>query len=114
MPLAIVFADNEIMPSIWSEDTEEILLQRLNSIVFAPELADVNSAREWLASLPEPSGWFATTQEAANYTARLKQEKRAIRRRGLTSTEQTWLVAGRLCRSNRHWRKLEHPAQNNL
>ena len=77
MPLAIVFTDNDIMPSIWSEDTDEILLQRLNRIIFAPELTDVNSAREWLALLPEPSGWFATTQEAANYTARLKQEKRA-------------------------------------
>ena len=77
MPLAIVFTDNDIMPSIWSEDTDEILLQRLNRIVFAPELTDVNSAREWLVLLPKPSGWFATTQEAANYTARLKQEKRA-------------------------------------
>lgn len=91
MPIAIVFADNDIMPSIWREKTEALLLESLKDIGFAPELLDVNSAREWLTTLPEPSGWFATAQEAANYIDRLKRENCATAKEVSSAREKLGL-----------------------
>lgn len=77
MPIAIVFTGADVVPGIFKRDTDADLLKDLANIKGAPALQDVGAAKQWLVTLPEPSGWFDTTTEALAHTERLKDEARA-------------------------------------
>lgn len=77
MPIAIVFTGADVVPGIFKRDTDAGLLMDLAGIKGAPIIADIVAAKEWLVSLPEPSGWFDTVAEALAHTERLKHEARA-------------------------------------
>ena len=70
MPIAIVVAPGEIIPAVLANDTEADLLATLRGLVFAPALANVQAAREWLLTLEEPSGWFGSGAEVTAYLDR--------------------------------------------
>lgn len=77
MPIAIVFTGADVVPGIFKRDTDADLLKDLAGLQGAPALRDVVAAKEWLVSLPEPSGWFDTAKEALAHTERLKDQARA-------------------------------------
>jgi len=77
MPVAIVLSQEGRIPAIFSETSDAALLDALRSVVDAPPLGGVNDAKEWLAQMPEPSGWFDTARLALLHTERLKASARA-------------------------------------
>ncbi|MCF3935023.1 hypothetical protein L1787_16585 [Acuticoccus sp. M5D2P5] len=74
MPIAIVFREDGSIPAIYSEKTDALLAARLGELPGAPEKADAKTLRAWLYTLPEPSGWFASVDEARSLLARSRQE----------------------------------------
>ncbi len=74
MPVAIAVLPNGVIPAIYSEQNDNDMLARLRTIEFAPALDDVGAAKTWLATLPEPSGWFENAQLAKLYTGRMREE----------------------------------------
>lgn len=75
MPIAIVLLPSGIIPGIFSDDDASRLLATLRGLSGAPVLPDVATARAWLLSLPEPSGWFDTTAEATAHLDRLQADE---------------------------------------
>lgn len=73
MPIAIVISAHGAIPAVIEEKTEKGLLKRLADLTEAPALTDADSAREWLQTLPMPSGWFATQAEAMAHVERMQQ-----------------------------------------
>lgn len=74
MPVAIAVLPSGVIPAIYSEQSDIELLNRLTTIEGAPALPDISAAKTWLASLPEPSGWFENAQLAKLYTGRMREE----------------------------------------
>lgn len=74
MPVAIAVLPDGIIPAIYSEKSNDQLLERLRTIKDAPKLQTVAEAQNWLATLQEPSGWFETAELAHLYTSRMRQE----------------------------------------
>lgn len=70
MPIAIVMSLQNAIPAILAEDTAQELVARLQGLQEAPELADEAAARIWLQSLPAPSGWFVSIEEAKAHVKR--------------------------------------------
>lgn len=75
MKIAIVYAPEAALPSIFYGKTMSAILDQLRGIAFAPELPDEIAARRWLAALPEPSGLFLSTEEAAGHLARIREAR---------------------------------------
>ncbi|WP_406644712.1 hypothetical protein QEZ52_12625 [Aliisedimentitalea scapharcae] len=73
MPIAIVTSLLHPIPAILAEDTGRGLIARLQGLHKAPELTDEHSARIWLQSLPAPSGWFVSIEEAKAHVKRCHQ-----------------------------------------
>jgi DNA-binding XRE family transcriptional regulator len=74
MPIAIAIGPGGIIPAILQQDRADNLLAQLRGMVFAPTLADVDAARVWLTSQPEPSGWYETAAEVQAVLARMQRE----------------------------------------
>jgi hypothetical protein len=74
MPIAIVYRAGGAIPAILSEASDELLAARIATLPNTPSAASVPAVREWLATLPEPSGWFATIGEAQAHMARLRDD----------------------------------------
>ncbi|AVX04364.1 hypothetical protein MXMO3_01839 [Maritalea myrionectae] len=74
MPVAIAVLPDGVIPAIYSEKTNDALLSRLRTIKDAPDLKNVAEAQSWLATLQEPSGWFANAELARLYTSRMREE----------------------------------------
>ncbi|WP_146620007.1 hypothetical protein [Acuticoccus sediminis] len=74
MPVAIVFHDDGTVPALFSEKSDKLLAARIGALPGAPPNADIASLRAWLASLPDPSGWFGSVEEAKAYVARVRAE----------------------------------------
>lgn len=74
MPVAIVISRGDIIPAILYEESVVALVARLQSLAEAPALRSEQEARIWLQSLPEPSGWYDTPEEAKAHVVRLKQD----------------------------------------
>lgn len=96
MPVALVFSRQDVIPAIIYEDTADLLVDRLRALKAAPELSDEQEARQWLQSLPMPSGWFSTIDEASAHVQRLNKDteilpgaevKAARQELGLTQAE---------------------------
>lgn len=75
MPIAIVVQTDGTIPAVLEEATEPQLLDRLRGLARAPALASIGDAREWLAALPPPSGWFLSTAEAQAHVERFRREE---------------------------------------
>lgn len=63
MPVAIIVLEGQL-PAIIQERTNAELINRLNELTDAPHMEDVSAARNWLQSLPFPSGWFLNAEIA--------------------------------------------------
>ena len=74
MPVAIVVSAGDVIPAVFEESTENALLERLRSVSTALGLYNANDAREWLFSLPQPSGWYDTPAAALAYLRREQQD----------------------------------------
>lgn len=74
MPVAIIVSENDAIPAIFAEDTSRALLDALKRLSEAPALKTEHEARLWLQSLPAPSGWFGSTQEAKLHVQRIHQD----------------------------------------
>lgn len=70
MPVAVVVSTAGAMPAIFSEPDDAALVARLGSVRDAPALDGPDGARAWLARMPWPSGWYASTDDAL---ARIRQ-----------------------------------------
>lgn len=66
MPTAIILLPSQI-PAILDEDTDQALLAALSALDPAFSFEDAEAAREGLAALPEPSGWFESVDHAEAY-----------------------------------------------
>lgn len=75
MPVAILFNAQNITPRIFSEDTDDALLERLNALGEAPPLSSVEDAELWLESLLSPSGWFSSIAAAQAHLSRVLSEE---------------------------------------
>lgn len=73
MPVAIVMSQEGAIPAIIMQDTATDLVKDLAGLVEAPALQDENAARIWLQSMPAPSGWFNTVEEARAHVQRIHQ-----------------------------------------
>lgn len=73
MPVAIVVLDDGTIPAIYVEKTDALLAARLATLNAAEEIEDPRTARLWLSSLPEPSGWFENVEEAKAFVARTRR-----------------------------------------
>lgn len=73
MPVAIVISDDGAIPAILMEKSDALLVERLSTLQGAPELHGPADARKWLFGLPEPSGWFASVDEAHAYLDRVRK-----------------------------------------
>lgn len=78
MPIAIIFRADGTIPAILSERSDDLLAARVASLSGAPQGASIAETRTWLFSLPEPSGWFASTEEAQAHMARLREDGPAM------------------------------------
>ncbi|MGH1415362.1 MAG: hypothetical protein ACRBB0_17875 [Pelagimonas sp.] len=74
MPIAIVMSQSGAIPAIIAEDTTADLVAALTALADAPDLANEGAARLWLQSLPQPSGWFKTAEEARAHVQRMKED----------------------------------------
>ncbi|AUQ92777.1 putative transcriptional regulator (plasmid) [Phaeobacter inhibens] len=73
MPIAIAFSNGGTIPAIIQEATAADLVKALDGLKEAPTLQTEEQAREWLQTLPMPSGWFETISEAKAHLARWKE-----------------------------------------
>lgn len=73
MKTAIIISPDNIVPAIYMEATADALLAKLRQVVFAPALPDVAAARDWLAELPQPSGWFDSAEDARAHVAAFRR-----------------------------------------
>lgn len=78
MPVAIVISTDEVIPAVIEESSESALLSRLRSLTNAPHLDNAATAKEWLFSLPQPSGWYDTPAAALAYLRRAQQDEPAL------------------------------------
>lgn len=78
MPVAIIIPNNTT-PAIIERDTDDALLEAIRELAVTPPEAgaSIAAAREWLASLPLPSGWFASVEEAQGLQKRVQLERDA-------------------------------------
>lgn len=77
MKLAILFTNQNAMPSIFHAEAMSDLLDQLRAVRGAPDLPDEAAAREWLATLHEPSGLFLSMAEAKAHLARVREARSA-------------------------------------
>lgn len=75
MPIAIVVQSDGTIPAVIQEPTEQRLLDQLRWIARAHALGSISDAREWLAALPPPSGWFLSLAEAQAHVARFQRDE---------------------------------------
>ena len=73
MPVAIVIFEDDTVPAILSGRSEIELVQKISDLVKAPNVETKEQAIAWLLSLPAPSGWFASVEEAKARVAQLTQ-----------------------------------------
>ncbi|WP_299686650.1 hypothetical protein [uncultured Tateyamaria sp.] len=73
MPVAIVMSNGSAIPAVLSENTESALLDALRNLSDAPALKTAHEARQWLQSLPAPSGWFGSPTEARAHVQRMHE-----------------------------------------
>jgi hypothetical protein len=71
MPVVIVVLP-EALPAILVEATDDALLARIASLRGAPTFEAPDKARAWLATLPLPSGWFASEADAGAFVSQCK------------------------------------------
>lgn len=76
MPVAIVMSKSDVIPAILSQDAPEKLLAAINALTESPALQTEADARNWLNTLPMPSGWYATPEDALTAARRLRQSER--------------------------------------
>jgi hypothetical protein len=68
MPIAVVLPENT-PPAILEEATETALFDAVCALAATPDAAKESpeALRAWLDTLPPPSGWFASVEDAAAY-----------------------------------------------
>ena len=78
MPVIIAIT-SDTAPAIIERETDAELLEALAALAITPDHAksDQAAAREWLESLPLPSGWFADADEAQALRKRMQIEQDA-------------------------------------
>ncbi|WP_136443670.1 hypothetical protein [Pacificoceanicola onchidii] len=76
MPVAIVMPVSEVTPAILAQESDALLLAALSGLKDAPNLATVLEAQQWLATLPQPSGWYDSPEAALAEAKRLRQSER--------------------------------------
>ncbi len=70
--IAVAFQNSGAMPVLFGDKNMDVVIDMLSSLKDAPDLPDETAAREWLATLPYPSGLFLSEAEAEAYITREK------------------------------------------
>ena len=73
MPVAIAVFKDDTVPAILSAPTEVELIASISSLAKAPNVATKEQAIAWLLSLPSPSGWFDSVDQAKARVAQHSQ-----------------------------------------
>lgn len=75
MPIAIVLSETDVIPAILVEADAHQLVAQLRALRATPAtVTDEETARVWLQTLPEPSGWFTGMAEANAHLDRMARE----------------------------------------
>ena len=75
MPIGIIISGKAI-PTILEEATESALLSKIIHLKISPALTTIEEAKEWLNSLPQPSGWYASRDAAKAAAQRAARSKK--------------------------------------
>ncbi|EFO29250.1 hypothetical protein TRICHSKD4_5072 [Roseibium sp. TrichSKD4] len=78
MPVAVILAENTV-PAILEEASDAALFDAVCELAVVPDSAkaDQASLKDWINTLPLPSGWFADSAEAKAFPRRIEIEQDA-------------------------------------